>query len=236
MAVEHAPSTMPTALATFVESERRRADVAGTAIVAFDRGGVRFDGYLGYANLAAGERVTAATLFRAASISKLFTASLVLQEVDASRIALDEPVNRHLDARTQIRDAKGRPTSAVTVRHLLTTPPASPWKGLKYGNVVMQHLANGVRLPETLDDAIAGQRTIRDPGERIVYANGGFALLGHLVARLNRQPFEHLYKSACPRRLRCTSRRSTPSRACRVSLCRTAIRSAAPGESRLQLW
>jgi len=94
----HAPSSMPTALATYIETERRRADVAGTAVVAFDRDGLRFEGYFGYANLGTGERVSSETLFRAASISKLFTTSLVMQEIDGGTLALDEPMNRKLES------------------------------------------------------------------------------------------------------------------------------------------
>ena len=191
-----APSSMPTALATYIETERRRADVAGTAVVGFDRNGLRFEGYFGYANLGTGERVSSETLFRAASISKLFTTSLVMQEIDGGTLALDEPMNRKLDARTQLRDAKGLPADHVTLRHLLTHTSGLPvsWKGLEYGSVLMKHIVNGIKLPETLEDVVAGQRTIREPGERIVYSNGGFNLLGHLVARLNRQPFEQLVR------------------------------------------
>jgi CubicO group peptidase (beta-lactamase class C family) len=36
---------------------------------------------------------------------------------------------------------------------------------------------------------VGGMRTIRAPGERLVYANGGFALLGYLAARLSKSPF-----------------------------------------------
>jgi CubicO group peptidase (beta-lactamase class C family) len=187
---------MPVDLTAYVETERRRADVAGTAVVAFDRDGVRFQAYFGHANIERGERVTPDTLFRAASISKLFTTTLVMQEVDAGRIGLDDPVNQHLDARTRIRNADGTLARGVTIRGLLTHTSGLPvsWKGLEYGNVLMRHVTNGLRLPQSLEDVVAGMRTIRAPGERIVYANGGFALLGHLVARLNERPFESLVK------------------------------------------
>ncbi len=189
-------STMPVELAAFVESERRRADVAGAAVVAFGREGVRFEGYFGHANIERGERVNAATLFRAASISKLFTTTLLMQEIDAGRVGLDDPVNQHLDARTRVLDARGVPANNVTVRHLLTHTSGLPvsWKGLEYGNPLLSHAAGGLRLPETLEDVVAGMRTIRAPGERIVYANGGFSLLGYLVQRLNGRPFEELVK------------------------------------------
>src|SRR3990170_4431023 len=97
---------LPAGLASYVEADRRRADVAGIAVAAFDRDGIRFAGGFGYADLARGERITPDTLFWAASISKLFTTTLVLQEVEAGRIGLDDPVNRYLDARARVLDSR----------------------------------------------------------------------------------------------------------------------------------
>ena len=37
-------------------------------------------------------------------------------------------------------------------------------------------------------------RTVRSPGKRIVYSNGGFSLLGYLVERLNGTPFRDLVR------------------------------------------
>ncbi len=186
---------LPAGLASYVEAERRRADVAGIAVAAFDRDGIRFAGGSGYADLARGERVTPDTLFWAASISKLFTTTLVLQEVEAGRIGLDDPVNRYLDARTRVLDSRGRPTD-VTVRHLLTHTSGLPvsWRGLEQGNVVYRRLANEGPPPRTLADVVAGMRTVRSAGKRIVYSNGGFALLGYLVARLDGRPFPEVVR------------------------------------------
>ena len=179
--------------AAFVEAERRRADVAGAAIAIFDREGIREAGAFGYADFARGETASVDTLFRAASISKLMTTMLVLREIEAGRIGLDEPVNRHLDAQSQVRDADGAP-AAVTVRHLLTHTSGLPvsWKGLEYGNIVLRTLILGTKRARSLADVVAEMRTQRPPGGPIVYANGGFALLGHLVAQLHGRPFEEL--------------------------------------------
>jgi CubicO group peptidase (beta-lactamase class C family) len=81
---------LPAALASFVESERRRADVAGIALAAFDRDGIRFAGASGFADIAA-SGATPDTLFLAASVSELFTTALVLRDVEARTVALDDP-------------------------------------------------------------------------------------------------------------------------------------------------
>ena len=57
-----------------------------------------------------------ATRFRLGSVSKWFTATAVVQLVDAGRIGLHDPVNDHL-TRFQLPEPFGVP---VTVEHLLT--------------------------------------------------------------------------------------------------------------------
>src|SRR5205807_8351593 len=184
-------------LVTFVESERRRADVAGAAVAVFDRDGELEAGAFGYADLARGEPVTVDTIFRAASISKTFTTMLVLREIEAGRLALDESVNQYLDPASQIRDADGAPAD-VTIRHLLTHTSGLPvsWKGLEYGNIALKSLVLGTQRPRSLAEVVAGMHTVREPGGPIVYSNGGFALLGYVVARLHGRPFEELVQQS----------------------------------------
>jgi CubicO group peptidase (beta-lactamase class C family) len=183
-------------LEAFIEEERRRADVTGAAVAAFDRDGLRFSQGFGYADLERGERVTPETLFRAASISKLFTTTLVLQEVERGRLALDAPVNQYLDPEYRIRETSGTPADDVTIRHLLTHTSGLPvsWRGLDYGPLWWKLIANNGLPPESLEDVVKGMRAIRGPGKRIVYANGGFSLLGHLAAQLNATPFRDLVR------------------------------------------
>jgi CubicO group peptidase (beta-lactamase class C family) len=183
-------------LAAFIEDERRRADVTGAAVAVFDREGIRFAQSFGYADLERGEKVTPQTLFRAASISKLFTTTLVLQEVERGRIELEAPVNQYLEPDMRIRDKRGAPADDVTIRHLLTHTSGLPvsWRGLEYGPLWWKLVANNGRPPESLEGVVKGMRTVRGPGKRIVYANGGFSLLGYLVERLNGIPFRDLVR------------------------------------------
>jgi CubicO group peptidase (beta-lactamase class C family) len=171
--------------------------VPGAAVLLFGRDGPLGHTVLGHADLARGEAVTLRTLFRAASISKLFTTLLVLQEIEAGRLALDEPVNRHLTGRFVMRDRAGKPADDVTVRHLLSHSGGLPvsWRGTEFGNIVMRHLLAGGRIPRTLADVVAGQRTVRPPGERVVYENGGIGLLGHLVAQMHGVSFGELARA-----------------------------------------
>ena len=149
-----------------------------------------------FADLERGERATPETLFRAASISKLFTTTLVLQEVESGRIALDAPMNQYLDPRVRIRNKHGGTADDVNIRHLLTHTSGLPvsWRGLDYGPLWWKLIANNGLPPASLEDVVSGMRTIRAPGKRIVYSNGGFSLLGYLTERLNSTGFRDLVR------------------------------------------
>jgi len=137
----------------------------------------------GLADREAGRPATPDTVFPAASVSTLLTAVLVMRQVERGRLELDAPVNRYLEDRLQVRDARGAAAPA-TLRQLLTHTSGLPvsWSGI--------HFDPG-DPPVGLEDHLATVlRLIRRPGERIVYSNDAFALLGFLAARGEGEDFE----------------------------------------------
>ena len=59
----------------------------------------------GLADVAAGRPMTPETVARAGSISKLYTATAVMQLVEEDRLALDEPVSSYVDFASRTRSA-----------------------------------------------------------------------------------------------------------------------------------
>jgi CubicO group peptidase (beta-lactamase class C family) len=75
------------------------------------------EGY-GQADVEADEPVSAEkTLFKVASVSKLFTATAVMQLAEEGKVDLDEDVNAYLD---NVRVPDTYPGEPITMRHLLT--------------------------------------------------------------------------------------------------------------------
>ncbi|WP_201754266.1 serine hydrolase domain-containing protein [Micromonospora rubida] len=110
------------------------------------------------------------TRFRIGSVTKTFTAVLVLQCRDAGLLDLDDPVGRHLDV-----PAHGE----LTVRRLL-----SHTSGLQrepHGDVWDTLAAPDV---DALLADLARAERVLPPARRYHYSNLGMALLGQLVARL----------------------------------------------------
>ncbi|HEY3505364.1 MAG TPA: serine hydrolase domain-containing protein [Actinocatenispora sp.] len=108
------------------------------------------------------------TQFRIGSITKTFTAVLVLQCRDDGLLDLDDPVSAHLSVPEH---------GELTIRRLLThtaglqrEPYGDIWDTLAVPS-----------LEETLAGLAQAER-ILPSGRRFHYSNLGFALLGHLVA------------------------------------------------------
>src|SRR5207248_1942829 len=73
-----------------------------------------------------GRKVPAApdTLYRIASISKLFTSTAILQLRDRGQLRLDDPVVAHLP--WFALEGRGPDDPAITIRHLLTHTSGLP--------------------------------------------------------------------------------------------------------------
>ncbi len=162
-----------------VESELARSDVAGAVVVVVANGApVLVKGY-GWADVDKRIPVDARTLFRPASISKLFTSLAVMQLVEQGKLDLDANVNAYLDF--EVPEAFGRP---ATLRQLLTHRAGFEERLRDLGH------ANGPPIP--LAEFVRGHlpRRSRVPGRSPSYSNYGVALAGYIVERSAGVPFE----------------------------------------------
>ncbi len=181
---------IPDWLRSTIETRLRERHTQGLALCAFDADGVRMAGGVGWADLERAEPVSPTTVFRAASISKLLTATLVLRLVDEGRLDLDEPVNRYLPTELAILDRDDAP-AVIPLRSLLSHSSGLPAgvRGAVPANAAVSYVANGRRMSE-LADAIRGLRTVRHHGERVVYSNPAFNVAGFAAATALGMPFE----------------------------------------------
>ena len=129
----------------------------------------------------AGGPVTADTIFRIGSITKVFTGMALLALRDDGRIGLDDPVTRYVP---ELGDAV-YPTldsPVITLRNLVTHTSGLPRIGaLKYND------AHGVTEPELV---AAARQAVLDfaPGTDARYSNLAMALGGLVVARASGEP------------------------------------------------
>src|SRR6058998_692750 len=109
-------SDFETFLDALIPSQLQNRDIAGAVVSVVKDGQVLFAKGYGYADFTAKKPVLAdQTLFRPGSISKLFTATAVMQLVEQGKLDLDRDVNEYLD----FAIPKTYP-DPVTLRRLLT--------------------------------------------------------------------------------------------------------------------
>jgi D-alanyl-D-alanine carboxypeptidase len=136
----------------------------------------------GKANLEWDAAATPATVYRTGSVTKQFTAALVLQLVDSGRVRLDDAIATHLPA----VPARWR---AVTVRQLLNhTSGIRSYTSTPAGR---RRFAEDLP-PDTLVMTTAGDSLEFAPGSAWNYNNTGYLLLGMLLERVTGRPYETL--------------------------------------------
>ncbi len=157
--------------------------IPGLAFGIVDHGKLVYAGGTGYTNTDKKIPVTAASVFRIASMTKSFTAMAILTLRDAGKLNLEDPVSKYIPEMKQIKPLTGD-AREITVRDLLTHsagfPEDNPWGDRqlqKTDEDLINFIKGGVSLSNT-------------PGTNYEYSNLGFALLGHIVSKVSGTPFE----------------------------------------------
>ncbi|MGY2067431.1 serine hydrolase [Blastococcus sp. SYSU DS0619] len=102
-------------LRSWLEAQVRHRRVPGVQVAVRHGGEQLLSAAIGSADVSTGAPLTPGHLFRIASHSKTFTATAVLQLVEAGRMRLDDPIGRYVPE----LDRAGSPVARVTVRELL---------------------------------------------------------------------------------------------------------------------
>jgi CubicO group peptidase (beta-lactamase class C family) len=155
--------------------------IAGAAVAVVQGGATVFQKGYGMADLARGAPVDPeSTMFAVGSLSKVFTWTAVMQQVERGGIDLGADVDRYLDF--EIPAAFPAP---ITMDDLMAH--ASGLEDERYAQMSaspegMPSLGEWVRarLPER----------VRAPGRAAAYANYGAALAGYIVERVSRSGFD----------------------------------------------
>jgi CubicO group peptidase (beta-lactamase class C family) len=124
---------------------------------------------------------TPQTKFRLGSITKQFTAMAILILQEQGKLSVDDLASKHVE---------GCPDAwkDVTIHHLLTHTSGIPSFTSLPGYGASMPLPSSPK--QTLD-------RVRDmplefmPGEKFVYSNSGYVLLGQIIEKVSGKPYEH---------------------------------------------
>ena len=172
------PESLPVAeldrLLATAQAEQRMPSVSACV---FRDGEIVWERALGVADVATSRAATTDDVYRIGSITKTFTAVLVMQLVDEGRIDLEAPL------RTYLPEAPVGPTIRMALSHLTGVqrePPGEIWESMQ---------------PPTREELIAGledAELVLGPGEQWHYSNLVFALLGEIVMRVGGESYADL--------------------------------------------
>ena len=173
-------------LGDFIEHERKTSRTVGLSVSVADGSGVLWSEGFGFADEENGAPVTPATLFDLASVSKVFTATAVMQMAEDGTIDLDSPVSDYLpEFRPASRFGDTRP---ITVRNLLTHHSGiqPDWiKGMLYEEPVQSPDLRFTHTAELLRDV----DVCWPPEYAWAYSNLEYSLLGAIIDRCSGESF-----------------------------------------------
>lgn len=153
------------------------------AVVAVAAGDQVVERAAGVLNLRTGVEATTGSVFQIGSITKVWTATLVMQLVDDGLLDLDEPVRTWLPGFRVADEAAG---AVITPRHFL-----SHTSGVE-GDIFVETGRGDDAIERFCAEVLPSVPQLFPPGELFSYCNTGFTVLGRILEVLRGQPYNEV--------------------------------------------
>lgn len=169
-------------LDTFFTQKMSEYHVPGAAIVVVKDGELLLSRGYGYANIEKNIPVNPQeTIFRVASVSKIFTIAGVLQLAEQGLIDINHDVNEYLE-NFKVPNNYVEP---LKIEYLLTHTDGFETRDL---GTFVQDPADLLSLADVLKNDL--NNPVQSPGSMITYGGYGTALAGYLISQVKNEPFE----------------------------------------------
>lgn len=148
-------------------------------------GMLRWSNSYGYADQEQQIRATPNTIYRIASITKQFTALMLLQLVQDGKVKFSDPVEKYFP---EVNVVKGRSSSAppITLIQLATHTSGLASEPANYKKYTVGPFAEWEKI---LIEALKDSKYDFEPGTKFGYSNIGYAVLGAALSRAAGQPY-----------------------------------------------
>lgn len=156
---------------------------SGVVLLA-DSGKVWFEKATGYRDFSSREPLLASDIFELASVSKQFTAMIIMQLKEKGRLDFDDPVSQYIRI----------PYQHITIRHLLTHTSGLPdYQSLMDTHWDKSKVAGNDDIIEYLNKY--APKALFPPGEKYAYSNTGYVLLASIAERVSGKDFTQLCRN-----------------------------------------
>lgn len=176
------------------EAFMKAHDVPGLSVAIARNDQLAYQQAFGFADTSQREKVTPAHLFRIASVTKPITSVTIFDLVEKGRMHLDDLV---FGPDGILRNDYGSPpyksgVGEIRVKHLLTHTGGG-WRNdggdPMFRNPDMDH-------QQLIRWAIAKVPLTHPPGRHFAYSNFGYCVLGRVIEKITRQPYERYVREA----------------------------------------
>lgn len=187
-----------TTVATFAQTKAEKIDALvrqyvanrqfnGSILVA-DKGKVILKKGYGLANMEWNIPNTVSTKFRLGSITKQFTAMLIMQLVEQGKLKLDGKIADYLP------DYPKATGSKITIHHLLTHTSGIP----SYTDFpkFFETMSRDPYTPDAFVKKFSDLPLEFEPGSKFSYDNSGYFLLGVIIEKVTGKPYADVLKEA----------------------------------------
>lgn len=163
-----------------VVTHQQKQAIPGVAVAVYYRGDDYYFNY-GFADKSLRKPVSEKTIFELASITKIFTTTMLAMEVQTGRMHLDDPVVKYLPGLSQNRNI---PINKVTLVTLATHTSGFPRDVEGFG------IEKG--SDKSLMSALKKWRSKQRIGSHYLYSNVGFGLLGKALEGAEQKSYQAL--------------------------------------------
>ncbi len=158
----------------------------GAAVIVTDEGRIVYEAGQGLADIAAKRAVTPQTVFRIGSITKQFSAAIMLQLVAEGKVSLDDRLSKFLPDFP-------KPGADATITQLLNHTVGVQ----SYTNIPGWMVEKNTARAFTTDQMIAEFKDLpapSRPGEKFAYNNSGYVLVGAVIEKVTGKPWHQAVK------------------------------------------
>lgn len=188
-AAQRAPSSgWESQLDSLVRAELERTLTPGAQVAVAHNGRVIYAKGFGVADIELGRPVTAQTLFRVGSVTKMVTGAVAAELAADGTLDLDAPIRRYVPG------LAGRRVGTVTTRQLLHHTAGWIDNAVPFGRM------GEAALGEVMDH-VSDSLFFADPGRIISYSNPGYSMAGYVAERTSGQRFGSLAEERVLRKM-----------------------------------
>ena len=174
-----------------IKSFVKQGTIPGAVSLIARRGEVVSLEAVGFQDLESKKPMRADTIFDIRSVTKPVTAIGIMILMEEGKLALNDPVGKHLPEFSAAVRKTERRTTPITIRHLLTHTAGLPF------NRPPEIEEITIKRDRTLFEVaafLAKQEPEFEPGTQFRYNSGGFAILGRIIEVVSGKPYEQFIK------------------------------------------